>query len=120
MTPSAALPHVLVSSPTPGGQPVSPVIPSPPEHRSPPNEKAPPSSDQHTKDSYPPSVPPTCVSLLHRLLAIDELSWITPHLNWKGLRPVVRGSVALWGGFLLLLGTKSEQLLGQTGFLVLM
>ncbi|GAA5958870.1 hypothetical protein JCM10213_009045 [Rhodosporidiobolus nylandii] len=47
------------------------------------------------------------------------LAWIPPHLNWKGLRPVVRASVSAWCGLLLILCGPSQRMLGQAGFLVL-
>lgn len=39
------------------------------------------------------------------------LAWIKPHLNWKGMRPVVRASVASWCG--LLLSAFSPSVLSQ-------
>jgi hypothetical protein len=42
------------------------------------------------------------------------LSWIGPHFNWKGIRPVIRSAIALEAALILLLGDKSEALLGQT------
>ncbi|GAA5852458.1 hypothetical protein JCM9279_003454 [Rhodotorula babjevae] len=47
------------------------------------------------------------------------LAWVKPHLNWKGLRPVIRASVASWCGLLLMLCTSSLNMLGQAAFLVL-
>ncbi|GAA6035596.1 hypothetical protein JCM8097_004920 [Rhodosporidiobolus ruineniae] len=47
------------------------------------------------------------------------IAWADPHLNWKGLRPVVRSSVAAWCGLVLMLCGPSERMLGQASFLVL-
>ncbi|GAA5991944.1 hypothetical protein JCM11641_001599 [Rhodosporidiobolus odoratus] len=47
------------------------------------------------------------------------MEWIPPHLNWKGLRPVIRASVAAWCGLLLMLCGPSQRMLGQASFLVL-
>ncbi|KAK4049887.1 hypothetical protein OIO90_005276 [Microbotryomycetes sp. JL221] len=47
------------------------------------------------------------------------LAWIPPHLNWKGLRPVVRSSIAAWCGVLLVLFPASRNMLGQASFLCL-
>lgn len=47
------------------------------------------------------------------------LAWVTPRLNWKGFRPVLRASISAWCGLILMMGTKSEAWLGQASFLVL-
>ncbi|GAA6054703.1 hypothetical protein JCM3770_000038, partial [Rhodotorula araucariae] len=47
------------------------------------------------------------------------LMWVKPHLNWKGLRPVIRASLASWCGLVLMLCTPSLLMLGQAAFLVL-
>lgn len=47
------------------------------------------------------------------------LEWTVPHLNWKGIRPVVRSSVAAWAGLTLILCGPSERMLGQASFLTL-
>ncbi|BGP41609.1 hypothetical protein JCM10449v2_005600 [Rhodotorula kratochvilovae] len=47
------------------------------------------------------------------------LAWAKPHLNWKGLRPVVRASLASWCGLVLMLCGPSMRMLGQASFLVL-
>ena len=47
------------------------------------------------------------------------LAWVTPRLNWKGFRPVLRASIAAWCGLILMMGTKSEAWLGQASFLLL-
>ncbi|GAA5921957.1 hypothetical protein JCM1841_005015 [Sporobolomyces salmonicolor] len=68
-----------------------------------------------------PSAPPTFASKLEAFFTPipPALAWIPPKLNWKGLRPVVRSSIAAWCGLLLLLCGPSERMLGQAGFLVL-
>lgn len=49
----------------------------------------------------------------------DTYSWIRPHLDWKGMRPVLRSSAAAWCSLLLLLIDSSREALGQGAFLVL-
>ncbi|GAA5893885.1 hypothetical protein JCM5296_004627 [Sporobolomyces johnsonii] len=69
-----------------------------------------------------PSAPPTFASKLESFFTPrvpPALAWIPPKLNWKGLRPVVRSSIAAWCGLLLILCGPSERMLGQAGFLVL-
>ncbi|GAA5957141.1 hypothetical protein JCM21900_003109 [Sporobolomyces salmonicolor] len=68
-----------------------------------------------------PSAPPTVASKLEAFFTPipPALAWIPPKLNWKGLRPVVRSSIAAWCGLLLLLCGPSERMLGQASFLVL-
>ncbi|GAA5852185.1 hypothetical protein JCM8547_006692 [Rhodosporidiobolus lusitaniae] len=54
-------------------------------------------------------------TLKDRLPPLPEfLAWIPPHLNWKGMRPVIRSSIAAW----LLCGPSAREL-GQASFLVL-
>lgn len=47
------------------------------------------------------------------------LAWIPPHFNWKGARPVIRSTVAAWCGLVLILDSRSEAVLGQASFLIL-
>ena len=54
-----------------------------------------------------------------RLLATSWLSWVEPHLCWRGMRPVVRASIASWCGLILMLVPRTQRMLGQASFLVL-
>lgn len=92
-----------------------------------------------TKEAYPPQpsepkqsgtdfaappdpepAQPTAKSWRRRLPGLPSaLAWIPPKLNWKGYRPVLRSSIAAWCGLILMMGTKSEAMLGQASFLVL-
>lgn len=81
-----------------------------------PEKKSPPSSSEN---SYPPTGrhafdkpefatqppgPPTAAKekKKSRLPALPRfMAWIPRNLNWKGLRPVVRASIAAWCGLLL-------------------
>lgn len=75
---------------------------------------------QETEGTYPPSpkkeeksgfdstkfdeegVDETPKTLKDRLPPLPSaLAWIPPHLNWKGLRPVLRASLAAWCGLIL-------------------
>lgn len=47
------------------------------------------------------------------------LAWIPPHLNFKGMRPVIRSSVAAWIGLILVIDSRTEAFLGQASFLIL-
>ncbi|GAA6062092.1 hypothetical protein JCM10212_002342 [Sporobolomyces blumeae] len=49
----------------------------------------------------------------------ESFAWVPSKLNWKGLRPVVRSTVAGWCGLLLILAHPSQVALGRAGFLVL-
>lgn len=78
-----------------------------------------PSFPPGSKES--PSAPESRMHALKRRLPPlpPQLAWVTPHLNWKGLRPVLRSSVAAWCGMLLLINHRSQVVLGQASFLVL-
>ncbi|KAK4050247.1 hypothetical protein OIV83_003568 [Microbotryomycetes sp. JL201] len=87
------------------------------------------------KGTYPPATSPQLQSppLAHSSKTVARkpfyagwfdplprwLAWIPPHLNWKGIRPVVRASIAAWCGLLLLLIPSSQRMLGQASFLCL-
>ncbi|SCZ92065.1 BZ3500_MvSof-1268-A1-R1_Chr5-3g08313 [Microbotryum saponariae] len=60
-------------------------------------------------------------TLLHVVQeAIDPyIGWAKPKMNWKSWRPVLRASIASWAGLTLILATRSQVMLGQAGFLVL-
>ncbi|GAA5954631.1 hypothetical protein JCM3765_003834 [Sporobolomyces pararoseus] len=49
----------------------------------------------------------------------ESLSWVPSKLNWKGLRPVLRSTIASWCGLVLMLAHPSQIALGRAGFLVL-
>lgn len=82
------------------------------------NETYPPqSSPSFERPSSPPT--PARKSWFHADSLPFFLAWIPPHATWKGMRPVIRASLAAWCGLLLLLGARTEALLGQASFLVL-
>lgn len=66
---------------------------------------SPPKKDEKTgfeSSKFKESDPDTPKTLKNRLPPLPSaLAWITPHLNWKGFRPVVRASVAAWCGLIL-------------------
>ncbi|KAM0749705.1 hypothetical protein T439DRAFT_326581 [Meredithblackwellia eburnea MCA 4105] len=49
----------------------------------------------------------------------QSIAWVSPHLSYKGLRPVIRASISAWIGVLILVIPTSEKVLGQASFLVL-
>ncbi|SCV72848.1 BQ2448_4385 [Microbotryum intermedium] len=52
--------------------------------------------------------------------AVDPyIGWAKPKMNWKSWRPVLRASIASWAGLTLMLASRSQVMLGQASFLVL-
>ncbi|GAA5902566.1 uncharacterized protein JCM6883_007168 [Sporobolomyces salmoneus] len=49
----------------------------------------------------------------------ESLAWVPSKLNWKGLRPVLRSTIASWCGLVLILVHPSQVAMGRAGFLVL-
>ncbi|KAJ3016932.1 hypothetical protein HKX48_003802, partial [Thoreauomyces humboldtii] len=75
------------------------------------------SEDGFDETTPPPAKKKPVKDYLKELL--PSTAWITPNLTWKGLRPVLRSSIALFGALLLNLIYPSEVKLGQAGFLTL-
>lgn len=102
-----------------------------------PSSNLPSTAEKKDDDSYPPEPSPqhspsrphshdgpadtpvkqdqTTSSFLHRLLP----PLLSSKLNWKGIRPAVRASVAAWCGLILILHPTSQSVLGQASFLCL-
>jgi len=73
-------------------------------HTYPPSSPDRPShaSDSSTAGSPPPPPSTWSSKIKDRSPGIPEsLAWVPSKLNWKGLRPVLRSTVATWCGFVL-------------------
>lgn len=85
-----------------------------------PPEPSPQPSLSRSRSHDAPAAPPAkqeipSPSFLHKLLP----PLLSSKLNWKGIRPVLRASVAAWCGLILILHPTSEAVLGQASFLCL-
>jgi hypothetical protein len=85
-----------------------------------PPEPSPHPSPSRSRSPDKPAAPPAkqdlpSPSLLHKILP----PLLSSKLNWKGIRPVLRASVAAWCGLILILHPTSEAVLGQASFLCL-
>lgn len=90
------------------------------EHgRYPPSTSRSPTPNQTATTAETESAPTRVDRLKKRLLAISWLAWIAPHLCWRGWRPVIRASIASWCGLILMLVPRTQRMLGQASFLVL-
>lgn len=80
-------------------QPDKASVPETSEPSCPPTERIPSDPPHPARDSPPPAK----TSKKRRKLPPlpSALAWIPPQLNWKGLRPVIRSSIAAWCGLLL-------------------
>ncbi|ORY69419.1 hypothetical protein BCR35DRAFT_307980 [Leucosporidium creatinivorum] len=89
------------------------------EDRYPPEPSPQPSpsrSNSHEEPAQPAAKAElSSPSFLHKLLP----PLLSSKLNWKGIRPALRASVAAWCGLILILHPKSQAVLGQASFLCL-
>ncbi|GAA6024554.1 hypothetical protein JCM11491_000604 [Sporobolomyces phaffii] len=83
-------------------------------------------SSNDDDDTYPPppprprpTTPPRSRNKWTRSMIPESLAWVPSKLNWKGLRPVVRATIASWAGVVLTLAHPSQVALGRAGFLVM-
>ncbi|GAA5882877.1 hypothetical protein JCM16303_006623 [Sporobolomyces ruberrimus] len=100
-------------------------------HTYPPNSKnsldrpSPTVSNRDSTDSNPSSKTATSTKKWtdklrgHSPSIPESLAWVPSKLNWKGLRPVVRATIASWCGLVFMLAHPSQVALGRAGFLVL-
>ena len=112
-------PNPIVSSPATVSTAPPEVIPeaSPPSE---PNPAYPPVESSQPKSTTNESAVPAQRRLeAARKRTLEYLEWIRPHLNRRGLVPVLRSSVALFVGLVLLLVQRTQLALGQGAFIVL-
>lgn len=122
-TSTETAPNLIISSPTP-------LATAPPDvphafSNAPPHVDADSLSPPTNSSEFPPKTTtspagthPTRLETARKRLR-PYYAWAAPHLTRKGLAPVVRSSVALFVGLILLLVQRTQLALGPGAFIVL-